>query len=71
MTIFKRSWSRLIKLSVAQIWDVGGSALKSQMFDKYAYGADAILLVYDVTSEKSFVGLQDWIRSGHQLNSFL
>ena len=50
---------------MAQIWDVGGSALKSQMFDKYAYGADAILLVYDVTSEKSFVGLQDWIRSVH------
>ena len=35
--------------------------MKSQMLDKYAYGADAILMVYDVTNEKSFVGLTEWL----------
>merc|ERR1711974_144289 len=46
-----------------KVWDVGGGALKSQMLDKYAYGADAILMVYDVTNEQSFTALGEWLRA--------
>ena len=37
-----------------QLWDIGGSALQGKMLDKYIYGADAILLVYDVTNFNRF-----------------
>ena len=37
--------------------------MKSQMLDKYAYGADAILMVYDVTNERSFVNLAEWLKA--------
>ena len=38
-----------------QIWDIGGAgAMQGSMLDKYAFGAHAILLVYDVTNGASF-----------------
>ena len=38
-----------------KIWDIGGAgALQGNMLDKYAFGAHAIMLVYDVTNGASF-----------------
>ena len=32
-----------------------------RMLDKYVFGADAIMLVYDVTNASSFENLKDWL----------
>ncbi len=44
-----------------QLWDVGGSAMEGRMLDKYIYGANAILLVYDVSNHNSFENLEGWL----------
>ena len=31
------------------------------MLDKYLYGADAVVLVYDVSNYDSFENLQEWL----------
>jgi len=41
-----------------KLWDVSGTALDGRMLDKYIYGANAILLVYDVSNSDSFESLQ-------------
>lgn len=47
-----------------KIWDIGGTgALQGNMLDKYAFGAHAIMLVYDVTNGASFDQLSDWLRA--------
>jgi Ras-related protein Rab-28 len=33
------------------------------MLDKYVYGANAVILVYDVTNSRSFENLEDWLVS--------
>ncbi|XP_058526283.1 ras-related protein Rab-28 isoform X5 [Ochotona princeps] len=43
-----------------QIWDVGGQTIGGKMLDKYIYGAQGILLVYDITNYQSFENLEDW-----------
>ncbi|XP_014441918.1 ras-related protein Rab-28 isoform X3 [Tupaia chinensis] len=43
-----------------QIWDIGGQSIGSKMLDKYIYGAQGVLLVYDVTNHQSFENLEDW-----------
>ncbi|CAF1173331.1 unnamed protein product [Rotaria sordida] len=40
--------------------DVGGQTLGGDMLDKYIYGADIVLLVYDITNLQSFENLEDW-----------
>ena len=42
---------------------MGGSALDGggRMLDKYLYGADAIVLVYDVSNSLSFEHLEVWL----------
>ena len=40
-----------------KLLDISGSSLSERMLDKYVYGAQAILLVYDVTSSASFESL--------------
>ncbi len=44
-----------------KLWDVGGSALDGRMLDKYVYGANAVLLVYDVSNHNSFENLEGWL----------
>ncbi|CAF4455005.1 unnamed protein product, partial [Adineta steineri] len=34
--------------------DIGGQTLGGAMLDKYIYGADIVLLVYDITNLQSF-----------------
>lgn len=33
-----------------QIWDIGGQTIGSKMVSNYIYGAQAVLLVYDITN---------------------
>ncbi|KAM3832102.1 ras-related protein Rab-28 isoform 2-T2 [Vipera latastei] len=42
------------------VWDIGGQTIGSKMLDKYIYGAQAVLLVYDVTNQQSFENLENW-----------
>ncbi|PNF16037.1 Ras-related protein Rab-28 [Cryptotermes secundus] len=44
-----------------QIWDVGGQSLAGNMLDKYIFGADVILLVFDITNPVSFDSLEEWL----------
>ena len=54
-----------------KLWDVGGGGGVSEgrMLDKYIYGADAVILVYDVTNQQSFENLEDWIRACKRIMS--
>ncbi|KAK7137472.1 hypothetical protein R3I94_013198 [Phoxinus phoxinus] len=49
-------------LNVAlQVWDIGGQTIGGKMLDKYIYGAQGVLLVYDITNSQSFENLEDWL----------
>ncbi len=43
--------------------------MQGRMFDKYIYGANAILLIYDVTSMKSFENLETWLRASQKVTA--
>lgn len=43
------------------VWDVSGLALRSNMLDKYVFGAHIVLLVYDITNSSSFDVLEEWM----------
>ncbi len=46
---------------VLNIWDVGGQSLGGKMLHNYLEGADAVALVFDITSRDSFDNLPDWL----------
>lgn len=46
---------------VLHIWDLGGQSLGGNMLQNYIYGAQGILLVYDITDSLSFDNLYDWL----------
>lgn len=52
-----------------QIWDVGGNAMQGRMLDKYVFGANAIMLIYDVTNSTSFDNLEPWLRASQRVTS--
>lgn len=41
--------------------------MDGRMLDKYVYGADVIILVYDVSNYNSFENLQDWLTACKKL----
>lgn len=43
-----------------QLWDIGGQTIGGKMIGNYIYGAQAVLLVYDITNYQSFQNLEDW-----------
>jgi len=45
-----------------QIWDIGGQSIGGKMIGNYIYGAQAVLLCYDITNYQSFQNLEDWYR---------
>ena len=45
------------------VHDIGGQTLGGAMLDKYLFGADAVLLVYDITNYSSFENLEDWYQT--------
>jgi len=50
-----------------QVWDIGGQTLGGKMLDKYIFGANAILFVYDITNQESFDNLEDWYDTAKKL----
>ena len=58
-----------VKVFSIQLWDVGGSALDGRMLDKYVFGANAILLVYDVSNYNSFENLEGWLLACKKVGS--
>jgi Ras-related protein Rab-28 len=48
---------------VLSVHDIGGQTLGGAMLDKYLYGADGVLLVYDITNYSSFENLEDWYQT--------
>lgn len=47
----------------AQIWDLGGQESFKSLRQLYLEGANGALLVYDMTSKKSFEKLDEWVQS--------
>ena len=45
-----------------QVWDIGGQSIGSKMLGNYIYGAQVVLLCYDITNYQSFQNLEDWFR---------
>ncbi|XP_023346886.1 ras-related protein Rab-28 [Eurytemora carolleeae] len=50
-----------------KLWDVSSTSLSGRMLDKYVFGADAIMLVYDVTSASSFENLKEWLEQSKKI----
>ena len=46
----------------AQIWDLGGQESFKSLRKLYLEGANGALLVYDMTSKKTFEKLDDWVQ---------
>lgn len=44
-----------------QIWDTAGQERYKTITNAYYRGADGIVMVYDVTSEKSFAHVREWL----------
>eukprot|EP00062_Callorhinchus_milii_P004922 gi/632943849/ref/XP_007887180.1/ PREDICTED: ras-related protein Rab-28 isoform X1 [Callorhinchus milii] len=51
-----------------QVWDIGGQTIGGKMLDKYIYGAQGVLLVYDITNYQSFENLEDWYAAVKKVN---
>ncbi|XP_056328676.1 ras-related protein Rab-28 isoform X1 [Danio aesculapii] len=51
-----------------QVWDIGGQTIGGKMLDKYIYGAQGVLLVYDITNSQSFENLEDWLSMVRKAN---
>ena len=49
-----------------QIWDIGGQSIGSKMLGTYVYGAQAVVLIYDITNYQSFVNLEEWLQVVNQ-----
>ena len=43
--------------------------MQGRMLDKYVYGANAIMLIYDVTNSNSFDNLEQWLRASQRVTS--
>ena len=57
----KRTTVAANKNCALKLWDISGKDMQGRMLDKYIFGADAVMLVYDVTNTASFESLQDWL----------
>jgi Ras-related protein Rab-28 len=56
-------------LLTTQVWDIGGDAMNGRMLDKYVFGSNAIMLIYDVTNYNSFENLEGWLRASQKITS--
>eukprot|EP00854_Cymbomonas_tetramitiformis_P022778 gene22778-27498_t len=43
-----------------QLWDIGGQTIGGKMIGNYIFGAQAVMLVYDISNYQSFQNLEDW-----------
>lgn len=52
-----------------KVWDIGGDAMKGRMLDKYVFGANAVMLIYDVTNYNTFENLEQWLRASQKVTN--
>jgi small GTP-binding protein len=45
-----------------QIWDLGGQSAYKKLRKLYLEGSQGALLVFDITSKKSFLNLDEWVK---------
>ena len=45
-----------------QIWDTAGQERYKTITKSYIKGANGIILIYDITKEKTFEGIKNWIK---------
>ena len=78
MFCYRFQWNIIFRnYQIFQVWDIGGQSIASEMIDKYIAGqthamrnntmpkiagAQAALIVYDVTNMRSFDNVQDWLQ---------
>ncbi len=43
--------------------------MQGRMLDKYVFGSDAIMLIYDVTNYTSFENLEQWLRASQKVTA--
>nr|XP_006812326.1 PREDICTED: ras and EF-hand domain-containing protein homolog isoform X2 [Saccoglossus kowalevskii] len=51
------------KLTTIQLWDTAGQERFRSIAKSYFRRADGVLLLYDVTFERSFINVRDWIEA--------
>ena len=49
------------KICKIQVWDTAGQERYRSITNAYYRGADAIFIIFDVTSKESFTHIDDWI----------
>ena len=49
------------KICKIQVWDTAGQERYRSITNAYYRGADAIFIIFDVTSKESFIHIDDWI----------
>lgn len=50
-----------------QVWDTAGQEMYRALVPIYLRGADAIIIVFDVTDKKSFEGVSEWIEMAQNI----
>lgn len=50
------------------IWDTAGQELYRSLVPKYSHGAQAIIIVFDVTDEESFEDVTGWLNEAKSVN---
>ncbi|MEQ2312358.1 Ras- protein Rab-13 [Ameca splendens] len=53
-----------------QVWDTAGQERFKTITTAYYRGAMGIILVYDITDEKSFENIQNWMKSIKEVRPF-
>ncbi len=49
------------KICKIQVWDTAGQERYRSITNAYYRGADAIFIIFDVTSKESFTHIDDWM----------
>jgi len=57
--------SKRVKL---QIWDTAGTEKFRQMTSSYFGGANAVIVVFDVTNEESFTSIDQWVEESRRFS---
>lgn len=50
------------------IWDTAGQELYRSLVPKYSHGAQAVIIVFDVTDEESFHDVNSWLNEARSVN---
>ena len=54
----------LDKIAKVQVWDTAGQERYRSITNAYYRGAEAIMIVFDMTNKESFTNIQNWMDTG-------